>query len=121
MFHGGTPRPPFTRRSLMTQLNDVIREANNEHEVYFLLTSYVETVRYCDKLSCLPSPVRELPLDGLEDVRNRIGGLKAELSAPDVDENSRLVVKEAADLFDEALNRLQWLQWEKRRSAAMAA
>jgi hypothetical protein len=102
-------------------LNDVIREANNEHEVYFLLTSYVETVRYCDKLSCLPPPVRELPLDGLEDVRNRIGGLKAELSAPDVDENSRLVVKEAADLFDEALNRLQWLQWEKRRSTAMAA
>jgi hypothetical protein len=112
--------PPQIKEEHMT-LNDVIREANNEHEVYFLLTSYVETVRYCDKLSCLPAPVRELPLDGLEDVKNRIGGLKAELSAPNADENSRQVVKEAADLFDEAVNRLQWLQWEKRRSTAMAA
>jgi hypothetical protein len=102
-------------------LNDVIREANNEHEVYFLLTSYVETVRYCDKLSCLPPTVRDLPLDGLEDVRNRIRGLRAQLNAANVDENSRVVVKETAEVFAEALNRLQWLEWEKRRSMTMVA
>lgn len=105
----------------MTRIHDVIREASNEQEVYFLLTSYVETVRYCDKLACLPPPVRELPLHGVDDVRSRIGGLKAELRSPAVDENARGVVQEAAEIFDEALNRLQWLEWEKRRAWAMTA
>ena len=105
----------------MTRIHDVIREASNEHEVYFLLTSYVETVRYCDKLACLPQPVRELPVTGVEDVRNRIGGLKAELKSPPGDEQSRHVVQEAAEIFDEALNRLQWLEWERRRVWAMTA
>ncbi|HUF81267.1 MAG TPA: hypothetical protein VMN03_09050 [Burkholderiales bacterium] len=105
----------------MTTINDVIREASNEHEVYFLLTSYVETVRFCDKLSCLPAPVRDLPLNGVEDVRSRIGGLKAELGTSHVDDNSRVIVAEAADLFGEALNRLQWLEWERRRATAMVA
>jgi len=105
----------------MTAISDVIREAKNEHEVYFLLTSYVETVRFCDKLNCLPAPVRELPLNGFEDVRNRIGGLRAELGASHVDDNSRVIVEEAAGLFGEALNRLQWLEWEKQRATAMVA
>jgi hypothetical protein len=105
----------------MTTINDVIREASNEHEVYFLLTSYVETVRFCDKLNCLPPPVRELPLGGVEDVKNRIGGLKAELGTSHVDDNSRVIVEEAAGLFGEALNRLLWLQWEKQRAMAMVA
>jgi hypothetical protein len=106
----------------MTTISDVIREATSEHEVYFLLTAYVEAVRHGDMLSCLPEPVRELPFQGLDDVRTRVDGLKAELelSLPR-NTRSRVIVKESTELFAEALNRLVWLEWEKRRAAAMAA
>jgi hypothetical protein len=106
----------------MTTIYEVIREATNEHEVYFLLTSYVEAVRHGDMLSCLPGPVRDLPFRGLDDVRTRVDGLKAELgqSLPR-NTRSRVIVKESTEIFSEALNRLQSLEWERRRAAAMAA
>ena len=81
-------------------IQDVIREASNEHEVYFLLTAYVEAVRYGDLLSCLPSQARDLPLNGLDDVRGRIDGLRAQLDSGEVklpDERTRILVKESAD------------------------
>jgi len=106
----------------MTTINEVIREATSEHEVYFLLTSYVEAVRQGDMLSCLPGEVRELPVQGVDDVRARIDGLKTELrqSLPR-NTRSRVIVEQTTDLFSEALNRLLWLEWERRRVAAMAA
>src|SRR4029079_618194 len=108
----------------MTTIHDVIREATNEHEVSFLLTAYVEAVRYGDMLNYLPGQVRELPLNGLDDVRTRVDGLRAELvrsSSLGAGDRSQVIVRETTDLFSEALNRLQWLQWEQRRVAAMAA
>lgn len=107
----------------MTTISDVIREATSEHEVYFLLTAYVEAVRYGDMLRYLPGPVRELPLNGFDDVRTRVDGLKEELvrSSSDSNERTRMLVRETSELFSEALNRLVWLEWEKRRAAAMAA
>src|SRR5688500_973155 len=106
----------------MTTINDVIREATNEHEVYFLLTAYLEAVRHGDMLGCLPGSVRDLPLQGLDDVRARVDGLKAELQQPlPRNTRTRVIVTESTELFSEALNRLVWLEWEKRRQAAMAA
>jgi hypothetical protein len=104
----------------MTTLNEVIREATNEHEVYFLLTAYVEAVRHGDLLSSLPGPVRELPLQGLDDVRTRVDGLRAELGSTR-NTRTRVIVAESTEIFSEALNRLQCLEWEKRRAAVMAA
>lgn len=104
----------------MSRIHDVIREASSEHEVYFLVTSYVETVRFCDKLACLPQPVRELPLHGVDDLRSRVGDLRAGLRSG-VDERARPLVEEAAEVFDQAVNRLLWLEWEKRRAWAMSA
>jgi hypothetical protein len=104
----------------MTTIHDVIREATSEHEVYFLLTAYVEAVRYGDMLNYLPGQVRELPLNGFDDVRTRVDGLRAELMRSSGD-RSQVIVRETTDLFCEALNRLQSLQWEQRRAAAMAA
>lgn len=101
----------------MTTIQDVIREATTEHEVYFLLTAYVEAVRYGDMLNHLPGQVRELPLHGLDDVRTRVDGLRAELvrsSAPQTGDRSRVIVKESSELFSEALTRLQRLQGERR-------
>jgi len=107
----------------MTTIHDVIREATNEHEVYFLLTAYVEAVRYGDMLNYLPGQLRELPLNGFDDVRTRVDGLRAELlrSSQGTGDRLQVIVRETTDLFSEALNRLQWLQWEQRRAAAMAA
>lgn len=103
-------------------INDVIREARSEHEIYFLVTAYVEAVRYCDRLSFLPSQVRDLPLQGVDDVRTRIDGLKAELAlAQEADSPARAtVIRETADVLGDALNRLQWLEQQKGRQAAHA-
>jgi hypothetical protein len=103
------------REEFMT-INDVIREAKSEHEVYFLLTAYVEAVRYVDRMSFLPASVRELPLNGMDDVKARFDGLKAELGqSSNSDSRSRAIVKESADILGDALARLQWLEQQKRR------
>jgi len=98
-------------------INDVIREAKSEHEVYFLLTAYVEAVRYVDKMSFLPASVRDLPLNGMADVKARFDGLKAELDQLSNNDDSRslAIVKESADILGNALARLQWLEQQKRR------
>ena len=101
-------------------INDVIREAKSEHEVYFLLTAYVEAVRYVDRMSLLPASVRDLPLNGMDDVKARFDGLRAELGQPNggTDTRSLAIVKESADILGDALARLQWLEGEKARQAA---
>ena len=100
-------------------INDVIREARSEHEVYFLLTAYVEAVRYVDRMNLLPAQVRELPLNGMDDVKARFDGLKAELGQLSHGDDSRslAIVKESADILGDALARLQFLEREKQGSA----
>ena len=96
-------------------INDVIREAKSEHEVYFLLTAYVEAVRYVDRMSLLPASVRDLPLNGVDDVKARFDGLRTELGqlSHGNDSRSRAIVKESAGILGDALARLQWLEQEK--------
>ncbi len=43
-------------------INDVMRQATKEHEIYFLLTAYVESLRFGDELSLLPTNLTMLPL-----------------------------------------------------------
>ncbi len=102
---------------------DVIREANDEHEIYFLLTSYVEAVRYCDKLTILPDPMRELPFVGMEDVRARIEALRGELREPSREAGRRDhdIVREAMAIFTVALDRLVSLKGRTLRQMPMAA
>jgi hypothetical protein len=100
-------------------INDVIREAKSEHEVYFLLTAYVEAVRYVDRMSLLPASVRDLPLNGVDDVKARFDGLRAELGqSSNGDIRSLAIVKESADILGDALARLQWLEQEKDKQGA---
>lgn len=102
---------------------DVIREANDEHEIYFLLTSYVEAVRYCDKLNNLPDPMRELPFIGMEDVQARVEVLGSELGKPsrEAEGCDHDVVREAMAIFAVALDRLVSLKEKKLRQMPMAA
>jgi len=101
---------------------DVISEAQNEHEIYFLLTSYVEAVRYCDPLHHLPGVIRELPFNGVEDVSVRAERLRAVLESPDaLDDKNRLVLVEAHGIFAEARHRLEMLRKEELRPLLEAA
>jgi len=103
-------------------ITDVIREAANEHEIYFLLTAYVEAVRHCDPLHHLPEVVRALPLTGVEDVRDRTERLRAVLESPGaLDDMKRLVLAEAHGIFAVAWYRLEMLRKEELRPLLEAA
>ncbi len=88
-------------------LTDAIREASTGHEISFLLTSYVEAVRYCDKLCNLPAQMRELPFRGTEDLKARVEALKLRFGEPSAmpDNKEFLIIKEALETFGAALDR----------------
>ena len=93
-------------------ISDVIRDAVSEHEIYFLLTAYVDAVRYGDKPSALPGTMRDLPFVGVEDVRARVLSLQCELAKPLLETRieDRSVVQEAMHIFRLALSRLEALE-----------
>jgi hypothetical protein len=93
-------------------IRDAIQELNTEHEIFFLLTAYIEALGFCDKLSLLPWQMRALPLAGSDDVEARIDGLRLQLRdmATDADRRARLVMEETIDVFSAALRRLVFLQ-----------
>ena len=104
-------------------LGNVILDADSEHEIYFLLTSYVEALRYCRQLHCLPGAVARLPLAGLDDVRMRFSALAvslADASRP-LDQRARAALTEAACVFGAALHRLSALEITESKAPAFAA
>ena len=91
---------------------DTIRSANTEHEIYYLLTSYIETVRSADKSNdCFPEPITRLPLNGIGDVRGRFAKLLVELdkAAKSLDDSSCAKIKEGVHALGVALSRLNAL------------
>jgi len=90
-------------------ISHIIREANSEHEIYFLLTAYIDAVQFADKLNCLSEHLTRLPLTGLEDVRGRSAKLVGELDAASkrLDDKVCTVIKEALEIFGAALTRLE--------------
>jgi hypothetical protein len=101
---------------------DVIRETINEHEIYFLLTSYVEAVRYCDPLHHLPEAVTDLPFVSAEDVSLRIGKLRAlQESLEARGDGVRLIVAEALGIFAAAARRLESIRGESPQPLLEAA
>ena len=95
---------------------DVIREAENEHEIYFLVAAYIEAVRFCDKLHCMPGSITRLPLSGMNDVKTRFSTLMTELDTASrrLDERSCTVLKEGLEIFGIALDRLAFLEQNMR-------
>ena len=93
-------------------ITDAIQELHTEHEIFFLLTAYVETLRFCDKLGLLPWQMRDLPLAGLDDVEARIEGLRLQLRemVSNADRRASLIIEETIQVFDTALRRLAFLQ-----------
>jgi hypothetical protein len=104
-------------------LTDAIREASTVHEIYFLLTAYVEAARYCDRPGILPGEMRDLPIKGVDDLSARIGNLKAMFGVPpeELSSRDRVVVKEALEIYGCALARLKYLAEAERETLARAA
>lgn len=93
-------------------ISDAIQELNTEHEIFFLLTAYIEALGFCDKLSLLPWQMRTLPLAGFSDVEARIDGLRLQLRemASEADLRARVVIEETIEVFSTASRRLLILQ-----------
>jgi len=91
---------------------DVIREASTKHEIRFLLTAYIQSVRYAGKLSLLPAAVSKLPLAGPDDVRERVRMLTIEQNTAWKRLNARgcLAIEEALQVFGAAQARLNLLE-----------
>lgn len=97
---------------------DVIRQSRTEHEVYFLLTAYIDAVRFGDKVDCLSESMTLLPLTGIGDVSERFDRLIGELDAASrqLDDKACEAIKEALHIFGVALKRLRSPSGEQHRS-----
>jgi hypothetical protein len=92
-------------------ITDVIREADNTHEIYFLLTAYVEAVRHCDPLQRLPGFITELPFTGLADVLARAERMRSVLESPaGADAAIQAVLAETLGILAVAGERLEALR-----------
>jgi len=99
---------------------DIIRNAKSEHEIYSLLTSYIETVRYANKApGRIPEPITRLPLNGISDVKSRFTQLVVELdkASKSLDDNSCATIKEGMHALGVALNRLNVLNEQQNRQS----
>jgi len=98
---------------------DVIRTAETEHEIFFLLTSYAEAVRYDRPIQPLPEAITRLPVRGVADVWERFDQLVPELDAASkrLDDKAVALIKQALHTYGTALGRLQVLDKEKPATA----
>ena len=99
---------------------DSLRNANSEHEVYSLLTSYIETVRYANQSSGrIVELMTRLPLNGISDVKTRFSELFVELDKASKawDDISCAAIKEGMYALGAALNRLNVLNEQQNRQS----
>jgi hypothetical protein len=92
---------------------DQIRSANTEREIYFLLTSYLESLPFSGNLQwSIPENVTRLPLYGKADIRNRFDQLMLELdlASKRLDDESCALIRQGVYVFGFALNRIDVLQ-----------
>ena len=89
-------------------ITDVIRDANSEYVIFFLLSAYIDALRFCN---CLPARLTSLPLTGIHDVGTRYQSLVAERDSASrkADDKVDVLIKEALHVFGTALHRLALL------------
>ena len=91
---------------------EAIETAKTNHVVYFLLAAYVETLGFYDSSrSGLPARVKNLPVRGRADVRERLRALRGLVAnSTDCPRDVRRVVDEAVVVFATAASRLSALE-----------
>ena len=55
---------------------DAIDTAANDHAVYFLVTAYIESLCHFHRGLGIPESVVKLPLDGVDDLEQRLASLE---------------------------------------------
>jgi len=87
----------------------VIRNAESERAIYFLLAAYIETTRFGERL---PEYLTNLPITGMEDVETRFQQLLRERdkASEQPPTKSSAIIEEALRIFDDALCRLKVLE-----------
>jgi len=97
-------------------IDEAILSANSDHQIYFLLTAYLETLQFAGKL---PERLTRLPIAGSSDDRSRFRQLIAELEKASIriDENVRPALKDALSIFGAVLIRLRALDEQKNHAA----
>jgi hypothetical protein len=92
-------------------ITDVIREAETEYVIYFLLMAYINAARNSDTPNSLPEQIAALPLTGKDDARLRFEALMLALDAASkrCDDYACIVLKDALSVFGTAVYRLQSL------------
>src|SRR5688500_11912585 len=93
---------------------DIVRTADTDHEIYFLLTSYMEAVRFNNGAHGVPSEVTRLPLNGKDDVKDRFGKLLIELdlASKGLNDGRCELIREALHILGTAWKRLESLATE---------
>ena len=95
-------------------IDDAIRNAESDHDIYVLLAAYIETLQF--GVEC-PEHLTNRPIIGLNDVRTRFRKLIVELdNASTHTEDKRPIMKQALHIYGAALFRLQALGEQKSRS-----
>ena len=97
-------------------IDDFIRRAHNEHEIYFLLTAYLEAVQFGDKKNFVSEATIALPLTTLADLDERFTQLFIDLdnASKALDDRACLSIKEALHVFGSAVHRLHYLAVPRR-------
>ncbi len=105
---------------IKTMFVDIIRTADSEHEIYFLLTSYIEAVRFSNRFSATLEHLTRFPLHGVNDVNERFEKLVEELdeASKRLDDHGCVLIREALHIIGTALNRLQSIGKENAASEA---
>ncbi|MFN7086524.1 MAG: hypothetical protein ACK4N4_07845 [Burkholderiales bacterium] len=94
----------------------VILEADAADPVFFLLTAYIEAMRFYVRQNDGFARLMRLPLGGMDDIRVRLDELKLLARDPLLNQNGVYddVLDEAIGIFSAAFNRLQFLAREKQ-------
>ena len=61
---------------------DAINDAASEHAVYFLVTSYIESLHHFHRSLGIPERVVKLPVGGVRDLEERLDTLRLTGSGP---------------------------------------
>jgi hypothetical protein len=98
------------------KITDFIRRSATDHEIRFLLTSYLDAVRHGDDLNGLSQSITTLPVTDLADVNRRVASLLVELdnASKRLDDRSCGQIKQALHLFIAASDRWRHLAGEHR-------
>jgi len=97
------------RTETMMMIADVVRRSDSECAIYFLLSAYLQALRFGDNSSRVPESITRLPLTCASDVRTRFEQLMIELDTASrrLDDDSCSAIRGALHMVGAASSRLK--------------